>query len=122
MRRYLSLFSVLFVTLFSSHALVADAAAATDLKRTWTLYHSMDPKLGESGFTKRGVVTLEPEDNQAKVTVLNDEEGLSPEQFEKIMSSGWYQLKLVEDGPAKSVPTPVMTTVQACHLRRSNFR
>eukprot|EP00977_Amphora_coffeiformis_P009034 scaffold2046_cov171-Amphora_coffeaeformis.AAC.1 len=94
--------------------------AKEDLRRTWTLYHSMDPRLGEKGFTKRGVVTLEPENNQAKLTLENDEKSFSAENLEVMMMSGWYQVKLVEDG--KTATVPVKTTIPACHLRRANFR
>ena len=94
--------------------------AKDDLRRTWTLYHSMDPKLGDKGFTKRSVVTLEPENSEAKLTLENDESSFSAENLEAMMSSGWYQLKLVENGKASTVP--VKTTIPACHLRRANFR
>ena len=96
------------------------ANAKEDLRRTWTLYHSMDPKLGDKGFTKRGVVTLEPENNEAKLTLENDENIFSTEKLEAMMASGWYQVKLVEDGKTGTVP--VKTTIPSCHLRRANFR
>lgn len=118
MKKLSALFALF--TLFKGHVVLA--GGDDGLRRTWTLYHSTDPKLGDAGFTKRGVVTLEPEDNRAKVTVENDENSFSAAEVEKMMSSGWYQLKLVEDGPKDSVPNPVMTTVPACHLRRANFR
>lgn len=96
--------------------------AAEDLRRTWTLYHSVNPKLGAKGFTKRGVVTLEPsDDNQVQLTVVNDENSLTAKDIDSMMASGWYQVKLVED-KAQDGATPVMTTVPACQMRRSNFR
>lgn len=113
-----------------SPSLVDAATAAQDLRRTWTLYHSMNPQLGEQGFSKRGVVTLEPasgddndgaNNNPVKLTVENDADSFTAANVEAVMSSGWYQVKLVEDGGAASV-VPVMTTVPACQLRRSNFR
>lgn len=94
--------------------------AAEDLRRTWTLYHSVDPNLGEKGFSKRGVLTLEPQDNEINLTIANDDDSLAAENVKAMMASGWYQIKLVEDG--KKAPVPVKTTVPACQLRRANFR
>ena len=95
----------------------------------------MDPKLGPNGFRKRGVITLEPEgmngndensNQQAKVTVVNDDDSFSTTELEQMIKSGWYQLKLVEDNATNNKQhkpqTPVMTTVRACQVRRSNFR
>ena len=104
------------------------SCTADDLRRTWTLYHSMDPKLGDRGFRKRGVVTLEAtadgadNNKQAKLSIENDENSLTAADWEKVMSSGWYQVKLVEEGDDAKNTVPVKTTVPACHLRRANFR
>lgn len=112
--------SVLVVLVTTSAA--ATATQTSDLRRTWTLYHSTDPSKGEQGFAKRGIVTLQPADNEIKLSVENDPDCLSQKDLEEMMMSGWYQVKLVENGPdAKSV-VPVMTTVPACTVRRANFR
>jgi hypothetical protein len=101
------------------------AAAAEGLHRTWTLYHSLDPKLGAAGFTKRGVVTLTSGSSQEttdgiQLTIENDEEAaLEALSISQMMESGWYQLQLVEEG---SKVVPVQTTIPACQLRRANFR
>ena len=122
---------VFFTALFAlvSSFLVDAALATQDLRRKWTLYHSMNPQLGERGFTKRGVVTLEAagdNDNAdnypVKLTVENAVDSFTTANLETIMSSGWYQVKLVEDGGDAASVVPVMTTVPACQLRRSNFR
>ena len=110
-----NLFFFIIIGIASCHV---DAKEA--LRRTWTLYHSMDPKLGTKGFTKRGVVTLEPENNEVKLTLENDENSFTAEHLDTMMTSGWYQVKLVEDG--KKAPVPVKTTIPACQLRRANFR
>jgi hypothetical protein len=106
-------------------ALLPHVAAAEALHRTWTLYHSLDPKLGAAGFTKRGVVTLTSSDDATdglQLTVENDEEAaLEALSISQMMESGWYQLQLVEEGSPSSV-VPVQTTIPACQLRRANFR
>ena len=108
----------LFVSLLAVlHSAVA--AADDNLQRTWTLYHSMNPKLGDAGFTQRGTVTLQADGDAAQLTAENT--ALTAENVATMMSSGWYQVKLVENG-SSSTAVPVMTTVPACQLRRANFR
>ena len=98
------------------------SAASEDLRRTWTLYHSLDPKLGAKGYTKRGLVTLEAADNnEAKFVIENDDNVLSAADLDTALSSGWYQVKLIENGKTNNAE-PVMTSVPACQLRLANFR
>lgn len=110
---------------FASLCILAGTASvgvASDLRRTWTLYHSADPKQGESGFSKRGVLTLEPGENEVYLSIENHDNSFSSQDLETMMASGWYQLRLVEDGSADKKIPPVVTTVPACQVRRSNFR
>lgn len=113
--------NLLFVSLL---VLLHSAVAAADdnLQRTWTLYHSMNPKLGDAGFTQRGTVTLQVATDDGDAAQLTAENtALTAENVATMMASGWYQVKLVENG-SSSAAVPVMTTVPACQLRRANFR
>jgi hypothetical protein len=114
--RALSYILLLFVLLVTT-----SAVNANDLRRTWTLYHSTDPSKGEEGFTKRGIVSLDPGENEIKLSVNNDEGCFSESDLENMMASGWYQVKLVENGADSKSIAPVMTTVPACTVRRANF-
>lgn len=107
------LLQALCCVLLLSASCSADEQAA--VHKTWVLYHS----LGKTGtWTKRGSITLTGTET-AELTVQNDEDAFSESAVETLLQDKWYRLKLAEEGNPDNA---VMTTVNACQVRRSNFR
>lgn len=128
-KRCLHHLSLLLVALSSSSPSVAAAAAAP--QKTWTLHHAvLSENHSEPQFVPRGKLILSiqeaPEDKKKETegplhaVLEHDENALSNEMLQQLLTPGaWYQLKLVDDANSKH---QVITTVPACHVRRSNFR